>query len=212
MVNQAAVLPRQPENPNFLKTHPCITVPPVHDMASKPLPFTLRNAMRIALMSAIPAYAQMLIPLSPWAVLVHLFVVGTTFVSIAHFSGGTMSHFLALEIVYGLFICVVPAWGRHFLRMTWFGCNIDGWRAHIVYCVFVARKLTYFLPTNYGSDVEVRGLGSILFQTCLSTNPRDWVGIASRVRSCLPLFSDQRWHIHWLVGLFRFMVGEIHLE
>lgn len=126
------------------------------DMTSKPSPLNLRDAIRIALIFAILAYAQLLSPLPLWAVVVRLYVVGTTCVSIAHFSRGRTGTAMAWDVVYGLLVCLCPFWGRSLLRMTWLGCNIDGWRFQLVYYTFVARKLIYLLPANYGSDVEVR--------------------------------------------------------
>ena len=125
-------------------------------MASKPSTFNLRDVIRVALIFAILAYAQLLSSLSLWAVVVRLYVVGTTCVSIAHFSRGWIRTTMAWDAIYGLLVCLCPFWGRFLLRMTWLGCNIDGWRFQLVYYPFVARKLIYLLPANYGSDVEVR--------------------------------------------------------
>jgi hypothetical protein len=70
---------------------------------------------------------------------------------------------LAWDIFYGLVVASFPGWGQQLmiclLPTNWLSFTIVGWRQEVFYWMMVTRRLTYLLPKQFGSNIEVRRIG-----------------------------------------------------
>jgi len=143
------------KNPRSTNQNAARTVP-LPDTTLSPSHLSIRDAFRLALFFIIPVYARLYLSSSVLAAFGHVYVVGCTGISAVYFSGETVSVDAIWDIVYGLSVGSFPSWGPSILQILWVGPAIEGWRWEVVYWAFVSRRLTYFLPDDYGRNVEVR--------------------------------------------------------
>jgi hypothetical protein len=117
-----------------------------------PTPYlNIRDKFRLALFFLIPVYARIYLPCSAEALLEHAYSVGFMGIGIIHFFEGDVSAAVIWDVVYGLLVASFPKWAPPILPIS----MVEGWRWEVVYWMFVARQLTYFLPKRYGSDIKV---------------------------------------------------------
>ncbi|KAF1994455.1 hypothetical protein P154DRAFT_527090 [Amniculicola lignicola CBS 123094] len=116
---------------------------------------SFRDRVRMALFLVIPVYARVFLFSSVSVTFWHLYIVGTTGVSIAHFSKGNIGLASVWDVLYGLLEASFPSWGASILWFLWIDHGIVGWRWEVIYWIGVPRRLAYLLPELYGSDVKV---------------------------------------------------------
>jgi hypothetical protein len=81
-------------------------------MAPPPTRSKTYDMARTVLFAAIPIYSRVFLFSSLRAALSHLYIVGTTLISIVHFSKNETMSNLAWEIFYGLVVASFPGWGQ----------------------------------------------------------------------------------------------------
>ncbi|PTB54684.1 hypothetical protein M431DRAFT_494909 [Trichoderma harzianum CBS 226.95] len=129
-------------------TVPVLDTTPLHSQIA------FRDLVRIVLLLIIPIYARMYLFSSIFTTFGHVYVISTTSICVVYFSQGKISLYSVWDIICGLLVSSFPRWGPSILSFLWVGPKIQGWRWEVVYWTFVASRLNYFLPENYGSDVE----------------------------------------------------------
>jgi hypothetical protein len=180
-----------------MSTNPITTTPSLHP------PLTFRDRLRFALFMIIPVYAQFCVSPSISSALQHIYIVGTTGICIVHFSGdivgGEIINLgLVGDIVYGLAISCFPRLIKSYSLTAWIIPKIGGWRATVMHWAIIVRFLTYLLPENYGSKVEVRSVRSIRFDT------RTDVVLQNRYFSRISNTYIPDWYIRWDLLLNRY--------
>jgi hypothetical protein len=126
------------------------------------LRLTLRDVLRLVLFLVTPIYARSCIPSSISAKLRHIYIIGSTGVCIVHFSGGRVGLDLVGDAVYGLAMSTFPSWSKSIPLIAWMVPTIEGWHGTVINWMFIAMRLTTLLPEEYGEDVEMRRLESVI--------------------------------------------------
>jgi hypothetical protein len=81
-------------------------------MAPPPARSKTYDMARTVLFVAIPIYSRVFLFSSLGAALSHLYIVGTTLISIVHFSKNETMSNLAWDIFYGLVVASFSGWGQ----------------------------------------------------------------------------------------------------
>ncbi|CAI6332070.1 unnamed protein product [Periconia digitata] len=110
--------------------------------------------VRLTLFLSIPIFARIFLFGPALDTFIRLYVLATTGVSMVHFGRGHVNLDTVKEVLYGLAVSSYPSWGSSLLQYLWVGSEVRGLRWEIVYWMFVLRWLAYFLPQEYGIDVE----------------------------------------------------------
>ncbi|EUC30614.1 hypothetical protein COCCADRAFT_28536 [Bipolaris zeicola 26-R-13] len=115
---------------------------------------TFRDWLRFALFLFIPLYARFYISPSLSSLLGHIYVIGTTGISIVHFRGDVVGLSHVADVAYGVAISSAPRLGRLYSYTARMIPNIEGWRGEVLDWAFIARSVMYILPEMYGKDVK----------------------------------------------------------
>lgn len=86
----------------------------------------------------------------------HIFIIGTTGISILHFSGGIISLGHVEDVVYGIAMSSFPGLNKSYSFIAWIVPDIEGWRGIMIQWTYIAILLIFLLPESYGRDVRVR--------------------------------------------------------